>query len=212
MLKRIHHPYIVKALEFIVEGPDPALVIEYVPGCSLHQFVIFSSEDGIHECLAQPLAKKLFQAIEHMHANRICHQAIDPKNVWITEDRGSLKLTDFCHARCFDACFSSGTTEDSRDSNNGLLEILAQASDVWGGGICLYLMLFGHVPRTRSEGPSSLEASRWERVHVLDDVQCPVSPASTEVVTQSLTSDPSKRPAAAQILQLRWMQEQDLEL
>jgi len=206
ILKRMRHPYIVQALEFIVEGPDLALVTEYVPGCSLHQFMMFSSEDCLRESFAQPLAKKLFQGIEHMHANRICHQAIDPKNVWMTEDHRSLKLTDFCKARCFDASFSTGATEDSHDSTNGLLETLAQASDVWGGGICLYLMLSGHAPQTCSKDPLFPETSTWEHVHVLDDVQCPLSPASLEVVTQSLAPDHSKRPAAAELLQLRWMQ------
>jgi len=211
ILKRIHHPYIVQALELVVDGPDLALVTEYVPGCSLHQFMIFSSEDGLQESVAQPLAKKLFKGIEYLHSKNICHQAIDPKNVWMTHDNRSLKLTDFCKARWFDASSPTGTTEDSHVASDSSLEQLAQAFDVWGGGICLYFMLFGHVPETCSKGASSAEPSKCEHLNVPANTQRTVSPAGIEFMTQSLTLECSKRPAAAQLLQFEWMQLQEHE-
>jgi len=198
ILKQIHHPHIVKAFELVIDAPSVGLITESVSGCSLRELVVSAPRCRLRERLAQSLSTKLFQGIQHMHSQHVCHQRINPDRVLVSQDCTILKIMDFGLACKFD----SPVPDDSE-------EMSCQAADMWGGGACLHFMLSGQEPR-----PFSSDELPFQHLDLYDgdgDVWFNVSPAAIEVVTQLLTFDAKSRPSASQLLQLEWLQPQDLE-
>jgi len=199
ILKQVRHPHILQAFELVIDGPSIGLITESVSGCSVRELIVTAPKCRLREGLAQSLSTKLFQGIQHMHSQHVCHQKINPERMLVSEDCRILKITDFSQACKF----------DSPMLHDSLEEMSCQAADVWSGGACLHFMLTG-------QEPSSISSSehRFQHLDLHDgngDVWCNVSPAAREVVTQSLTFDAKSRPSASELLQLEWLQPQDLE-
>jgi len=199
ILRSIDHPNIVKAFEIVVDGTNMSLVIEQIPGCSLHQAVITAPMCQLDEIVAQPLCFKLFQGVAHLHSKRICHQDINPDNVRVSDDHEDLKLTDFEAASRFDVP-KNLLQQSLCDAPQKLPEqTWAEASDVWGAGVCLHVMLSGKKPCINSK------AASFSELNLPENVWCSVSSSCIEILELSLETECNQKPAASELLQLQWM-------
>ncbi|KAL6944943.1 hypothetical protein ACO0QE_002385 [Hanseniaspora vineae] len=94
VLKILKHPRIVM-LKAYYECPDNYyLVMEYVPGGDLMDFV--AANGAIDEFAAREVSRQILQAIEYMHKMKISHRDLKPDNILIEQDDPVLvKVTDF---------------------------------------------------------------------------------------------------------------------
>lgn len=91
-LAKINHSGIVNIFEIIEANNTVYIVMEYISGGSLDDFI---KENGaMSESDAIPYFLQICKAVEFLHRNKMLHLDIKPKNVMLDED-GHLYLIDF---------------------------------------------------------------------------------------------------------------------
>ena len=88
------HPNIVSVLDFTFDAAYAYLVMEYVDGMNLAEFLARVDGNSLTYDEAACVADALVQALAHAHANGVLHLDIKPANVLI-DRAGHVKLADF---------------------------------------------------------------------------------------------------------------------
>ena len=94
----LQHPNIVQVIDFTHDTAYAYLVMEYVDGMSLAEFLHRVDGHSLTLDEAAAIADALGQALTFAHANGVLHLDIKPANVLI-DHSGNVKLTDFGMAR-----------------------------------------------------------------------------------------------------------------
>ena len=146
LLKNLEHPNIVKYYNYLKEENHIYIIMEYLEGCTLKQYIKENS-GNITEDIARGIIKQLLNALSYLHYMcDICHRDIKPENIIFTEkgNTSHIKILDF------------GLSSDSFESklkmkNCGTLTYMApeqissliysKAVDIWSVGIILYMLL-----------------------------------------------------------------------
>lgn len=185
ILKKLKHPNVVDVLDAGLIRGHSAIVLEFVAGKNLADHVSSLHGGVIDEPVAWPIFLKLVNAVEYIHEQRIIHRDIKPENIIVTENCNDCRLVDFGSA-----CDLSKMTPLTPVCTRAYAspEVMAggspdHASDVWGIGLCLLIMLAGHLKFDYS-------ATHWD-----------VYPARCgEVLSRCLKPDHLERPWASDIL------------
>ena len=90
----LQHPNIVQVLDFTHDCAYAYLVMEYVDGMSLEEFLAQVDGNSLTYDEAATVADALVQALSFAHENRVLHLDIKPANVLIDRS-GHVKLADF---------------------------------------------------------------------------------------------------------------------
>src|SRR5262249_38733837 len=93
---RLHHPNIVAAFDADEAGATHFLVMEFVEGQTLSQYLKEKGKLDIPE--ACDVIRQAALGLEHAHQNKMVHRDIKPDNLMRTE-RGDIKILDFGLAR-----------------------------------------------------------------------------------------------------------------
>ena len=192
----MHSPKIVQIHDVIESRTHLALVMEYVPGCSLEEFLAV-----VRPSLASILtvAADVAGALALARQRHIVHGDVKAGNVLITRS-GRAKLTDFGIARTTlnVAALRSQPASFSALSPEHLLgKPLDERADFFALGVLLYRMLSGHHPFMVDGIPApDLLLNRPHRP--LPDVVGPemdLPRSMVNVVDRLLQKDPLQRPA-----------------
>jgi serine/threonine protein kinase/tetratricopeptide (TPR) repeat protein len=147
-LRKLNHPSIVKVLAAFEDNGEHFIIMEYVSGGSLRDYLDEHSTLSIDRLLQ--IALDLADALTRAHRLKIIHRDIKPANVLLAED-GTPRLTDFGVARMDDSSRMTTTGAMvgtlaylSPEACYGL-EIDAR-SDIWAFGVMLFEMLTGRRP------------------------------------------------------------------
>jgi serine/threonine-protein kinase len=88
----LKHPNIVELYDYSGENADDLfLVLEYIPGRSLHEQVV--ERGNLSEVTALCIAHELVLALDHAHSHNVVHRDLKPENVLLSN--GRVVLTDF---------------------------------------------------------------------------------------------------------------------
>ena len=90
----LQHPNIVQVIDFTHDSAYAYLVMEYVDGMSLEEFLAQVDNNSLTYDEAATIADALVQALSYAHENGALHLDIKPANVLIDRS-GHVKLTDF---------------------------------------------------------------------------------------------------------------------
>ncbi|GHH34877.1 serine/threonine-protein kinase [Streptomyces candidus] len=202
-LARINHPNVVTIHHIVggadpdigTGGPSPWLVMELLPGRSLHQR-LESGPLAYRE--AARLGRQVLAGLRAAHAAGIHHRDVKPANVMLRPD-GTAVLTDFGIAALVDASPLTVTGEFIGSPEYIAPERVRGAddsasSDLWSLGMLLYVAVEGLSPMRRGSTLATLAA-------VLDD---PVPPPRLAgplgpVLAALLVRDPAARPDGARL-------------
>jgi len=91
-LSKAKHPYVTKVNKFLKEDNDFFIVMEYVPGERLDEYLQKYRPIAWTDTLS--IIDQILQAIEYAHKHEVFHRSIKPSNI-IINDRGFVKVMDF---------------------------------------------------------------------------------------------------------------------
>lgn len=144
----LSHPNIVSVYDVGQDGDLDYIVMEYVEGVTLKQYL--DAKGVIPWREAVDYAAQICAGLDHAHKNGIVHKDIKPQNIIITRE-GTLKITDFGIAKVM-----SSSTIAAGSDNMGSVQYFSpeQArggftdgkTDIYSLGIVLYEMATGRLP------------------------------------------------------------------
>ncbi len=144
----LSHPNIVKVFDVSYGNMIQYIVMEYVEGISLKEYI--EQQGRINPREAIYYVTQILRALQHAHDKGIVHRDIKPQNIMLISD-GTIKVTDFGIAR-----FSRSETRTMTDGAIGSVHYISpeQAkgshtdakTDLYSVGVMLYEMLTGTLP------------------------------------------------------------------
>jgi serine/threonine protein kinase/formylglycine-generating enzyme required for sulfatase activity len=147
---QLTHPNIVKVSDFGEEDGLPYLVMPFLPGGTLKQFLGKPMPYSNAAHLLQPMA----DALAYAHLHNVIHRDVKPSNILITE-LGQPMLTDFGIAKIMD--LQDGQTLTGTGVGIGTPEYMAPEQwtgditpsvDIYSLGVVFYELVTGHKPYT----------------------------------------------------------------
>ena len=195
----LQHPNIVQVQDFTYDSAYAYLVMEYVDGMSLADFLAKVDGNSLTFDEAAAIADGIGQALAFAHANGVLHLDIKPANVLI-DRAGHVKLTDFGMARLSSAGGFGGSRggtigympPEQLDIESGTLD---ERADIFALACVLYEGLCGTAPFRAATPSESLErivsGATWPSELI------PRIPEGAEAVLMSALSPmPQDRPAS----------------
>jgi len=149
VLRRLHHPNVVRLLDVVEEDDEIVLVMPYLPGGNLSERVAQHGPAPAEE--VDRLGYRLLGALAEAHAAGVIHRDVKPANV-LFDERGEPCLADFGLAHTWDQTRGLTVTgmvvgtpgfmspEQTRD------EPLTPASDIFSLGATLLFASTGLGP------------------------------------------------------------------
>tara|TARA_B110000238_G_scaffold13244_1_gene12938 strand:- start:6109 stop:8004 length:1896 start_codon:yes stop_codon:yes gene_type:complete len=150
---KLNHPNVVKLIDFQQRKDGLFIVMEYVEGKQLDDY-IHNDSGPIPEKELLSLFRQIVDAISHAHLKGLVHRDIKPANVIISQ--GKIKVLDFGIAK--EISTESGLTKTgvqvgtpmymSPEQVNG--EKIDKLTDIYSLGITLFYMASGKPPYENS--------------------------------------------------------------
>ena len=146
-ISMLRHRNIVSVIDFEFEGNIQYIVMEYIDGITLKEFM--RSQKALPFSIACKITMQILSALQHAHERGIIHRDIKPQNIMLLSD-GTIKVMDFGIARI--SKFETVTMTDkaigtvyyiSPEQARG--EKTDQRSDIYSTGVMLYEMLTGEL-------------------------------------------------------------------
>ena len=154
VLARLQHPNLVRVTDFFEEGGNAYLVMDFMSGHSLAQYI--ESWGAIPEAQVLAWAAELLDALAYCHSRGIIHRDVKPQNV-IIRPEGQAVLVDFGLVKLWNPADPGtktimrgmGTPEYSppEQYDAGIGHTDAR-SDIYSLGATLYHALTGQAPPT----------------------------------------------------------------
>jgi hypothetical protein len=217
---RLDHPNIVTAYDADQAGPTHFLVMEFVEGISLAQWVQRSGPLPVPEACAY--IRQAAAGLQHAFDRGMVHRDIKPHNLMRTP-QGQVKILDFGLARFVRETAPAGTGKEvapieSTESTTlgprggltdaealmGTADFIApeQANDprqadiradIYSLGCTLYYLLTGHGPFPEGSALDKLAAHRERRPAPLSKLRGDVPADLVRVIERMMAKDPAHR-------------------
>ena len=147
-ISMLRHRNIVSVIDFEFEGNLQYIVMEYIDGITLKDFI--RTQKAIPYTIAVKITMQILSALQHAHERGIIHRDIKPQNIMILSD-GTIKVMDFGIAR-----ISKFETVTMTDKAIGTVYYISpeqargahtdEKSHLDSVGVMLYEMLTGALP------------------------------------------------------------------
>ncbi|HSH25147.1 MAG TPA: Stk1 family PASTA domain-containing Ser/Thr kinase [Massilibacterium sp.] len=146
----LDHPNIVSVYDVGFDDPYYFIVMEYVKGTTLKQYIQNRGVIPVEE--AVDIMKQVASAIEHAHANHIIHRDLKPHNI-LLDEYGTAKVTDFGIATALtqttithtNAVMGSIHYLSPEQARGGVVD---KKTDIYSLGIVFFEMVTGRLPFT----------------------------------------------------------------
>eukprot|EP00359_Climacostomum_virens_P003916 CAMPEP_0204901482 /NCGR_PEP_ID=MMETSP1397-20131031/3106_1 /ASSEMBLY_ACC=CAM_ASM_000891 /TAXON_ID=49980 /ORGANISM="Climacostomum Climacostomum virens, Strain Stock W-24" /LENGTH=417 /DNA_ID=CAMNT_0052069847 /DNA_START=219 /DNA_END=1472 /DNA_ORIENTATION=+ len=204
ILSKLEHPHIVKLFETIDAPRQLHLVLEYLPGGSLHYHLKRSPNRHLTESEAKRLFRQVLSAMDYCHSLNVTHRDLKLENI-LLDDRRNIKLIDFGFATCFPndkkAKIFCGTPSYMSPEIVARKEYNGPPADVWALGVLLFVMLSGTYPfkgRDDKDLYRKILRGQFEIPQV-------IAAAPRALIHRMMSIDPGRRPSVKELLCDAWL-------
>lgn len=190
----LQHPNIVQVIDFSYDSAYAYLVMEYVDGMSLEEFLAQVEGNSLTYDEAACIADALVQALSFAHENGVLHLDIKPANVLIDRS-GHVKLADFGMATLTSAAGFGGARGGTvgympPEQLNG--EVVDERSDVFSLAAVLYESLCASAP-FRAGTPADSLKKIAKGVLYPSDLLPDIPESAEDALLRALSPDPADR-------------------
>lgn len=199
----LNHPNIVKLKDFILDDKEGYLIMEYVDGLNLKNFV--EQVGGLPAQNVGLFCMEVLAALEYAHKKEVLHLDIKPANIMLSE-KNEIKLIDF------------GISSDSKKSNKEIMgspyymspeqisgNNIDQRSDIYSVGVTIYELFTGNLPfqdsKTREELYAHIKSSEIPKVKVNFESDMAYVNDVNEIITNCTAKNPNDRYQSCEALQ-----------
>ena len=200
----LSHPNIVKVYDVSFGDRIQYIVMEYVDGITLKQYIEQQGEIKWREALY--FTVQILQALHHAHERGIIHRDIKPQNIMLLED-GSIKVMDFGIAR-----FTQAETQTMTDKAIGSVHYIApeqargghinDKADIYSVGVMLYEMLTGQLPFVADNAVSVAIMQMQAEPTPPTRINPSIPKGLEEITMHAMEKNPAQRfPSAADMLE-----------
>lgn len=198
------HPNIVKVYDVSFGDRIQYIVMEYIDGITLKQYIEQQGEIKWREALY--FTVQILRALQHAHEKGIIHRDIKPQNIMLLED-GTIKVTDFGIAR-----FSQAETQTMTDKAIGSVHYIApeqarggyinDKADIYSVGVMLYEMLTGQLPFVADNAVSVAIMQMQAEPTPPSRINPSIPKGLEEITMHAMEKNPAQRfPSAADMLE-----------
>jgi serine/threonine-protein kinase len=193
---KLSHPNVASVHAFLHEGDKQYMIMEYVAGVSLDEFVRSGGPVPVERALS--IFRRALDGIEHAHHCGIVHRDIKPANIMLA-DNGQVKVMDFGIARALDSLEHltrhgqvAGTAKSMSPEQirGGQADV---RSDIYSLGIVLYTLLAGRAPFDGASDHALMKAQLEQAPPPLRALVKNLPPKVEAAVMRALEKDPSAR-------------------
>ena len=200
----LSHPNIVKVYDVSFGDRIQYIVMEYIDGITLKQYIEQQGEIKWREALY--FTVQILRALQHAHEKGIIHRDIKPQNIMLLED-GTIKVTDFGIAR-----FSQAETLTMTDKAIGSVHYIApeqarggyinDKADIYSVGVMLYEMLTGQLPFVADNAVSVAIMQMQAEPTPPSRINPSIPKGLEEITMHAMEKNPAQRfPSAADMLE-----------
>jgi len=143
----------MKFYDAIDSGNKVSLVVEYINGQNLYQYIRKMPGQRIQdENHVKDIFRQIVEAVEHLHAKQVVHRDLKLENVLLDRATNLTKIIDFGFAtkvkntstsrlpfNCGTPVYMCPDLAQKKDHFGG-------PSDVWALGVILFILLTGKLP------------------------------------------------------------------
>ena len=201
-VEKLSHPNIRAVYDVVVSGDTEYIVMEYVDGINLKQYMKKQGALSWQEVLH--FSTQIARALSHAHHRGIIHMDIKPQNIMLPKD-GTVKIADFGIAQMDES--DAGSSDEAVGSIHYISpeqargEAVDARSDIYSLGVVMYEMLTGSLPFKGK----TVEEVAMQHFSVVPEapsaLNSAVPPELEEITLQAMQPNPDDRyPSADEML------------
>ena len=190
IMKLISHPNIMALYDVWENKNELYLVLEYVEGGELFDFLINNGRLNEHD--AVKYFRMIISGVSYCHKFNICHRDLKPENI-LLDKNGRIKIADFGMAAletqhklletsCGSPHYASPEIVAGKNYHGS-------PSDVWSCGVILFALLTGHLPFDDPNIRKLLMKVQTGKFHMPSNL----SAEAKDLIWSMLRTDPSER-------------------
>lgn len=191
----LSHPHIVSILDVGTEGDCHYLVMDYVDGPDLEEYIQRNNPIPLPKVI--DIMDQILSAVALAHKHNVIHRDLKPQNI-LMDKKGNIKIVDFGIAIALNQSTVTQTNtamgsvhymspEQARGS------MATKQSDIYSLGIILYKLLTGTVPFTGENAVAVALKHFQEKTPSLRAKNPSIPQALENVVFKATAKDPRDR-------------------
>lgn len=146
-LKLVRHPHIIKLYQVISSPTEFYMVMEYVPGGELFEYIV--KRGKLQEEEARKIFQQLVSGIDYCHRHNVVHRDLKPENL-LLDNNQNVRIADFGLSNMMSDGEFLRTSCGS--PNYAAPEVISgklyagPEIDIWSCGVILYALVCGVLP------------------------------------------------------------------
>ncbi|CAG0892432.1 unnamed protein product [Darwinula stevensoni] len=202
-LKLFRHPHIIKLYQVISTPTDIFMVMEYVSGGELFDYIVKHGRLKEHE--ARRFFQQIISGIDYCHKRMIVHRDLKPENL-LLDSNLHVKIADFGLSNMMlDGEFLKTSCGSPNYAAPEVISGKLYAGpevDIWSCGVILYALLCGTLPFDDEHVPTLFRKIKSGIFPIPDYLNKSV----TSLLCHTLQVDPLKRATIEDIKKHEWFQ------
>uniref|UniRef100_A0A674EXK9 5'-AMP-activated protein kinase catalytic subunit alpha-1 n=1 Tax=Salmo trutta TaxID=8032 RepID=A0A674EXK9_SALTR len=204
-LKLFRHPHIIKLYQVISTPTDIFMVMEYVSGGELFDYICKNGK--LDEKESRRLFQQIISAVDYCHRHMVVHRDLKPENV-LLDAQMNAKIADFGLSNMMSDGEFLRTSCGS--PNYAAPEVISgrlyagPEVDIWSSGVILYALLCGTLPFDDDHVPTLFKK-------ICDGIFFTpqyLNPSVASLLKHMLQVDPMKRATIKEIREDEWFKEE----